>query len=90
MLITQTRFDQLPLLIQQGALYLWGVYITAYRTKNGYQVLYNLSDFYVEVIEEQNRVRISAFTSSKKLRPYLRRPLVAKSELGMGLLIEST
>lgn len=86
MLISQSRFDQLPLLIQQGALQLWGVYITAYWTKNSEKTLYNLSDFYVEVIEQRvpDQVHIAAFINPGKLRPYLRRPLVAKNETGIS------
>lgn len=76
MQITQAQFDSSPLLIQQGALYLWGEYINAYRTPNAYQAVYKLGAFYVAVTHEQGQWAIASFTDPHSLRPYLHYPPV--------------
>ncbi|MBC3789035.1 hypothetical protein [Spirosoma utsteinense] len=80
MSITQAHFRQLPRMLQEGALQLWGVYITALEIEGGYQTLYNLGAFYVEVFREEGRngLRMACFNNPDKLLPYLRLPLVAK------------
>lgn len=72
--ISQDRFDQQPLFIQQGALHLWGTRLA--RQADHYQVreLYWFSDFYAELCFDQETGDLTcarSFTSSYRLSLYL-------------------
>lgn len=72
--ITREAYNSKPLLIKQGALYLWGVHLTKWTANGSIHHLYRFSDFYVEMCcdkQTSRLIRITTFTSSYRLVPNL-------------------
>ncbi|GAB3769895.1 hypothetical protein GCM10028818_06800 [Spirosoma horti] len=72
MYITREAYNLKPLLIKQGALFLWGVHLTKWTDNRSIHHLYRFNDFYVEMCcdkQTSRLIRITTFTSSYQLIP---------------------
>ncbi|AKD58573.1 hypothetical protein SD10_15950 [Spirosoma radiotolerans] len=70
MYITREAYDLKPLLIKQGALFLWGVHLTKWTDNHCVHHLYRFNDFYVEMCcdKQTNRLlHIATFASPHRL-----------------------
>ena len=74
MYITREAYELKPLLIKQGALFLWGVHLTKWTDGCYSHHLYRFNDFYAEMCCDQHTsrlIRIATFTSPHRLVPNL-------------------
>lgn len=74
MYIARDNFDQQPLFIKQGALYLWGTLLASRIDQCRVRELYSIHDFYAELcydVETRQPTCVCSFTKPHRLELYL-------------------
>ena len=74
MYITREAYERTPLLIKQGALSLWGLFLDKWTENGCVHLLYRLNDFYVDMCFDEKTghlTYITTFTSLPRLAPHL-------------------